>query len=110
MQLLIILILATIPQFVLANGCGDHVACEIEDGDFYIALPPEWDGHTPLPALLFFHGHRSSGGNVIKNKGMLRVFHERGYAVIAPNGPRFRASDGKEVRGWPGRETANGRR
>ena len=76
-------------------------------GDYYLSFPKDWDGKTPLPALLYFHAHRSSGLSAIKSTGLARAFSDNGYLIIAPNGaPRA----GDQVRGWAARPNAEGRR
>ena len=55
-------------------------------GDYHAATPPGWDGRSPLPTVLFFHGYGSSGRNVVSNKGLMQAFGTRGILVIAPNG------------------------
>jgi polyhydroxybutyrate depolymerase len=80
-------------------ACGEGTACEIPGGSYYLALPESWDGNSPLPAVVFFHGHRSSGRSVLQ--GAVRaVFGEAGYAVIAPNG---QIRPGADYRYWPAR-------
>ncbi|MEM7057497.1 MAG: prolyl oligopeptidase family serine peptidase [Pseudomonadota bacterium] len=84
--------------------CGDAGdACRIDGGSYHIALPAGWDGQSSFPAIVFFHGHRSSGKAVL-NGGVRSVFTNAGYAVIAPNGPR---RDGENYRFWPAREMQN---
>jgi len=79
--------------------CDGEKACEIDTGSYHLALPQDWDGQTALPAIVFFHGHRSSGQSVMK--GSVRsTFGQAGYAVIAPNGPM---RPGADYRYWPGR-------
>lgn len=81
------------------SACDLEAPCTIETGSYHLALPESWDGETALPAIVFFHGHRSSGKSVMK--GSVRAtFGTAGYAVIAPNGPM---RPGADYRYWPGR-------
>ena len=83
-------------------SCEGETPCEIEAGSYHLALPKAWDGKTALPAVVFFHGHRSSGRSAMK--GSVRaVFGRAGYAIIAPNGP---IRPGADYRYWPGRPMA----
>ena len=80
--------------------CGREDPCEIEGGSYHLVLPEGWDGETPLPALVFFHGHRGSGRSIFGSGGLWRSFAANGYLLIAPNGairPRT------NYRAWPAR-------
>jgi polyhydroxybutyrate depolymerase len=80
-------------------ACGEDSACEIPGGSYYLALPESWDGNSPLPAVVFFHGHRSTGRSILR--GAVRtVFATAGYAIIAPNG---QIRPGADYRYWPAR-------
>lgn len=103
MPVLLFLLFTWLPTMAMAQDCGEATPCEIAHGDYHMAVPPEWDGESKLPAVIFFHGHRGSAAQVIRNKGLVGRMHARGYAVIAPNGEPRTGRDGKIVRGWPGR-------
>ncbi|QHQ34170.1 alpha/beta hydrolase family esterase [Algicella marina] len=83
--------------------CGPEAACEIEGGSYHLLTPPEWDGEKALPAIFFYHGHRSSGTSVFRGGALKSVFAEAGYLVIAPNGA---TAPGSDVRRWPARPGA----
>ncbi len=103
----LIFALATLPSLALADApCGQDAACEIEGGSYHMIAPPDWDGVTPLPALVFFHGHNSSAAMVFKSGGLKRDFVEQGYLLIAPNGALL---PGRKTRAWPARTTWAGR-
>lgn len=73
--------------------CGPGAACEAGGGSYHIVLPADWDGTTPLPSMIFFHGHRGSGAQIFRSAGLNRSFGDAGYLLIAPNGP-MRAGQG----------------
>ncbi|MDH3688812.1 MAG: hypothetical protein OEU36_04945 [Gammaproteobacteria bacterium] len=60
----------------------------IVDGErtYYAAEPSNWDGSSPLPVAVFFHGYRGSGNAVINNPSLVRAFTDLGILLIAPNG------------------------
>ena len=87
--------------------CGAEAPCTVAGGDYYLAFPEDWDGVTPLPALVFFHGHRSSGLSVIQSTNLRSAFADRGYLIVAPNGALMAGSD---ARAWPARPTTDGSR
>lgn len=70
------------------NPCGLPDPCAVEDGDYFAALPAGWDGKSPLPMVLYFHGWNSSGTAVLKNRTLVQGFTGRGALLIAPNGRR----------------------
>lgn len=74
--------------------------CRVDGGSYFIDLPRGWDRRTPLPALLFFHGHNSSGASTLRSRSIRAAFRDRGYMIIAPNGDRF---PGRDSRFWPAR-------
>ncbi|MEO1274435.1 MAG: PHB depolymerase family esterase [Pseudomonadota bacterium] len=86
--------------------CGAETACEIEGGSYHLILPEGWAEAEALPALVFYHGFRSSGRSVFRSGGLRASFVEQGYAVIAPNGA---LRPGTEIRAWPARPTSAGR-
>jgi polyhydroxybutyrate depolymerase len=67
----------------------------IDGGTYHILLPP--GAAAPVPAIMFLHGYGGEGAGTIRNKAMVNLMLDRGYAVIAPDGqPR---EDGKG-RSW----------
>lgn len=87
--------------------CGVGAPCKIETGEYHLAFPDDWDGTTPLPSVMFFHGHGSTGENVIKGKGLRSAFGDGGYLLIAPTGAGW---PGHKATGWPARLNSKGRR
>ncbi|NND50247.1 MAG: polyhydroxybutyrate depolymerase [Rhizobiales bacterium] len=103
--------LSALPAAAQSTPCGKDAPCAAGEGevagDYYLSFPRDWDGTTPLPALLYFHAHRSSGLSALKSARLARTYGDNGYLIIAPNGAP-RAGDG--VRGWAARPDAIGRR
>lgn len=70
-----------------ASDCGGaERPCTVGTGRYYAAPPPGWDGESPLPAVIFFHGYRSSGANAIANDALRQAVHAAGYLLVAPDG------------------------
>lgn len=82
------------------DPCSIDAPCPVDEGDYYLSFPSGWDGETALPAIVFFHGHNSSGQSAIKSNTLSRVFVDNGYLLIAPNGERI---EGRQTRRWPAR-------
>lgn len=106
MRLIALLLLILAAGAARADGapCGREAPCEIDGGSYHLMFPPDWDGATPMPALVFYHGFRSSGATVFRSGALKRDFAGQGYLVIAPNG-----LDSGYGRRWPGTATTGGR-
>jgi polyhydroxybutyrate depolymerase len=68
------------------SDCGGDVPCQIEGGEYRIALP---DGHQegePLGAIMFLHGWRGSAAGEMNNRTFRDVAERHGLAYIAPQG------------------------
>jgi polyhydroxybutyrate depolymerase len=69
-----------------ALACGGADPCEV-DGRTYRAQAPEgWDGQSPLPVLLHFHGWGRQGVNVIRNDRVAGAASSNGMLLLAPDG------------------------
>lgn len=86
--------------------CGADAACEIEGGSYHLMFPEDWDGVSALPALIWFHGHRSSGAAIFRGGGLKSSFAGAGWLVIALNGQRSEQGD---FLYWPGVLARGGR-
>lgn len=89
------------------NDCGVGTPCSVALGEYHLAFPDAWDRRSPLPVLIFFHGHGSSGENIIKSKRLRAVFGDAGYLLAAPTGKPW---PGHQARGWAARPNVAGNR
>ena len=69
-----------------AGACDRDADCVVEGGVYRVNVPADWNGTSPLPAAVFFHGYGSSAEGVMGNNGLVRAFSERGILLIVPNG------------------------
>ena len=76
-----------------------EMPCQVQSGEYYLSFPPDWDGVAPLPAILFYHGHNSSGLSPLRSRGLRENFLDRGYLLISSNG----VARANGVRAWPAR-------
>ncbi len=83
-----------------AAACGSETECAVEGGSYYVAAPEGWDGVTPLPTVIFFHGAFSSGRAVMRGPSRA-TFLDAGWLVIAPNG---QSRAGRSGLFWPARD------
>lgn len=58
--------------------------CAVEDGYYLTAAPPDWDGVSPLPLVVYFHAWGRGPQDVIRAKGLIGPLHARGALVVAP--------------------------
>jgi len=66
--------------------CGVDALCEIEGGAYRVHLPSGWDGKTPLPGVVYFHGWQGSADGVMANAGLTGAADELGVLLIVPDG------------------------
>ncbi|WP_209313636.1 alpha/beta hydrolase family esterase [Jannaschia formosa] len=101
-RLLLAALLALASPVQAQEGCGAEGACTLENGRYYIALPPSPDG--PVPAVVFLHGFGGSGEGTMRQRGMIEAITARGYAFLAPDGQPRPGRGGLrwDFRGEPG--------
>jgi len=68
------------------DSCGVSSACAVEGGAYRVHLPAGWDGASPLPLVIYFHGWQASADGVISNEGLMRAADELGVLLVAPDG------------------------
>ncbi len=66
--------------------CRDQVPCELDDRSYHVKEPDDWDGVTPLPVLLHFHGWQRQGTLIVKHGRISGATRKRGVLLLAPNG------------------------
>ncbi|MEL6477318.1 MAG: hypothetical protein AAFR17_08310 [Pseudomonadota bacterium] len=67
-----------------AQACGGDTRCEVDGGYYLASPPPDWDGTSPLPVVVFYHGWNSSPEGMFRNKVMIGAVHRRGAMFVAP--------------------------
>jgi len=70
----------------LPEGCLAPAPCPVENGDYIVAPPPAWDGHSPLPAILFFHGAFNTARDTFDNSGLPQAAAQAGALLILADG------------------------
>jgi polyhydroxybutyrate depolymerase len=66
--------------------CGGDIPCQIEGGEYRIALPGGTKSGQPLGAIMFLHGWRGSASGEMNNRSLRAVAEKHGLAYIAPQG------------------------
>jgi len=69
---------------VLADECGDGGQCPVDEGYYLAELPRGWDGESPLPLVVFFHGWNSSPEGMFRNRALVEGITTRGALFVAP--------------------------
>jgi len=67
-----------------AEACSADTKCDVPGGYYLAAAPENWDGTTPLPVVVFFHGWNSSPEGTFRNQAMVRGVTDRGALFVAP--------------------------
>ena len=88
MRILIALMMVIWPFFVVAqDACHADVPCVMEDGrSYHVKAPDGWEGVTPLPVMLHFHGWGRQGTLIVKHTRISGATRRRGVLLLAPNG------------------------
>ena len=66
--------------------CHDAVPCPLDERSYHVKEPDGWDGISPLPVLLHFHGWMRQGTLIVKHGRISGATRTRGVLLLAPNG------------------------
>ena len=69
-----------------APRCHDETPCFIGARSYHLKEPDDWDGVTPLPVLLHFHGWMRQGDLIVHHGRISGASRRRGVLLLAPNG------------------------
>lgn len=69
-----------------ALACELATPCPIADRSYHLREPDGWDGQSPLPVLLHFHGWGRQGDLVVNHNRIASATRKRGVLLVAPNG------------------------
>lgn len=69
-----------------AQDCIGPVACQLDGRSYHVKPPDDWDGVTPLPVMLHFHGWMRQGTLIVKHSRISGATRRRGVLLLAPNG------------------------
>lgn len=87
-RLLIALTLASAGGGASASDtCVSSTApCKLGDRSYHLRVPETWDGKTPLPVLLHFHGWGRQGDVPVRHRHVGAAASEAGALLVAPDG------------------------
>ncbi|MEM9740911.1 MAG: polyhydroxybutyrate depolymerase [Pseudomonadota bacterium] len=73
-------------QTASAAACSGSTACPIGDRSYHVRVPDKWDGVSPLPVLLHFHGWGRQGSLVVRHGRIATLGVADHVLLLAPNG------------------------
>lgn len=88
MKHILLCLLLCAPALAAASGppCHADVPCPLGDRSYHVKEPDGWDGQSPLPVLLHFHGWMRQGDLIVKHQRISGATRRRGVLLLAPNG------------------------
>jgi polyhydroxybutyrate depolymerase len=72
--------------FAFAATCQAEIPCQLDGRSYHVKAPDDWDGVTPLPVMLHFHGWMRQGTLIVKHGRISGATRRRGVLLLAPNG------------------------
>ncbi|MCZ8314635.1 PHB depolymerase family esterase [Phreatobacter sp.] len=78
--------LAALTAPVARADCPPADPCRLAEGRYALAAPSAWDGKTPLPLVVFFHGLGDTPAAVLSRTDMMRIVEERRILLAVPEG------------------------
>lgn len=84
--LLLLLALASPAAASDPAPCHAEVPCQLGDRSYHVKEPDGWDGVSPLPVLLHFHGWQRQGTLIVRHSRISGATRRRGVLLLAPNG------------------------
>lgn len=87
MRLILLLFLAlsalTAPPAVACTGAEE---CPLGERAYHVREPDGWDGRSPLPVMLHFHGWGRQGETIMGHPRIAGATVPRGVLLVAPDG------------------------
>lgn len=89
MRLLLFLLFLAGPAQAMGpwkDRCLEQVPCPVGERSYHVKEPDGWDGETPLPVLLHFHGWSRQGTLIVQHGRIAGATRRRDVLLVAPNG------------------------
>ncbi|MBX2856541.1 MAG: hypothetical protein KTR21_16255 [Rhodobacteraceae bacterium] len=67
-------------------SCKSGEICRIGLRSYRYQTPEGWDGKTPLPVLIHYHGRKRNSAHVLRNPKVADPAHTHGALLVAPDG------------------------
>ncbi len=68
------------------GAAGEPASYAIDGGSYVARAPVGWDGRSPLPLLVFFHGYRQQGSVPMTIEQLTEAADRHGVPLVAPDG------------------------
>jgi len=68
------------------DDCHLSKPCQLNDRSYHVMEPDGWDGASPLPVLLHFHGWSRTGIHAQRSERVGQSARRRGVLLVTPNG------------------------
>ncbi|WP_371154884.1 PHB depolymerase family esterase [Jannaschia sp. 2305UL9-9] len=68
------------------HACTGMEECALGDRAYHVREPDGWDGTTPLPVMLHFHGWGRQGETIMGHARIAGATVPRGVLLVAPDG------------------------
>ncbi|MBW4709377.1 polyhydroxybutyrate depolymerase [Roseobacter sp. YSTF-M11] len=68
------------------QDCIGQTPCVLGDRSYHVRPPDGWDGTSPLPVMLHFHGWQRQGTLIVQHQRISGATRRRGVLLVAPNG------------------------
>jgi polyhydroxybutyrate depolymerase len=69
-----------------AAACGRETDCSLGTARYRVSPPVGWDGRSPLPVALYFHGFQQTAGEVMTDAPLVEAFSRTGSLLVAVDG------------------------
>jgi polyhydroxybutyrate depolymerase len=66
------------------KACRNASRHEVPNGYYLARAPADWDGASPLPLIVYFHGWNASPEGTFRNRAMVNAANRRGALFVAP--------------------------
>lgn len=77
----------TNPNSILPGSpCHGQTPCTLEGRTYHVKEPDGWDGRSPLPVVLHFHGWARTGAIPVYHTRISGATRRRGVLLLAPTG------------------------
>jgi polyhydroxybutyrate depolymerase len=60
--------------------------CTLDNGTYRAVPPPHWNGRDRLPLLVFLHGYRANGSDMVTDDAVGGPAAKLGFLLVAPDG------------------------
>lgn len=80
----IVLLIWALIAAPMAMACGADSDCGVGDRTYRISMPEGVE--TPVGAVIWAHGYRGTAAGAMRNKGLRKMVHDQGLALIAAQG------------------------